>query len=913
MRNQFENNSVQSENNIVQSGNYNVQFENNRENCVIRKLNFLLLVVLAVATVSGFTSCSSGTGADNTPNLDDESQRGGGLTYSGPPAATSDVQSFQVNVWNNLVADNRCGGCHRQGGTGEGFFVRDDDINRAYSAAITITNLSNPANSRMVTKVAGAHNCWLADPNACADIISGWITAWANSAGGVANVITLTTPAFNPVQDSRNFPADSSRFEDTVYELVRGRGNCLRCHSEGADNPQMPFFASADVSTAYSAAQSRIDLADYERANATPREQTRSRFIVRLRNEGHNCWSESCASDAQEMEDAILLFAGGLSVTEVDPNLLTSGAVALTVDGIVASAGGRIENDVIALYTFKPPTSGDVGEDISEVFDVSGVEPAANLRAFGSDVTWVGGWGARINSGRLQGSASKLFDLITLTGEYSIETWVVPGNVEQDNFARIVAYTGGALTGNNFAMAQSAYNYNFLHRNSSTTNQDGMPAYSTADADEVLQATQQHAVMTYDPINGRQIFVNGENVVAGGDPQAGGNFSSWDRSFALSLGQNAGGGDQWQGTLRLLAIHNRALSPEEIGNNFAVGVGEKFYLLFDLSRTTPALVSSIPQAFIGFEVEQFDSYGYLFKNPFFISLDSDAVPSSPIRIRGMRIGLNGRELNVGQAYAKLDVTVDSSSYSPTGQTLSTFGTIIPLENGPDNDQFFLTFDQIGSSLYSRPAPPAPPPLVPTSSAEAQSRIAVRNFEEINAALAQMTGIPKGNSAVRGVYNTVRQQLPQDEAIDGFLPAHQMGVTQLVISYCDQLATNAEGNRAAYFAGFSGWGDNNVGTVFGAPGSANRSAIIDPILESMAAHTFDANGTLLAGHLTTQPNPGDVFPGTYDSPPDVTDELNDLIDRMIAGTDPANPGASSTEEIVTSVCAAAMGSAILMIQ
>jgi len=29
--------------------------------------------------------------------------------YSGPPPATADVQSFKINVWDNLKATNRCG------------------------------------------------------------------------------------------------------------------------------------------------------------------------------------------------------------------------------------------------------------------------------------------------------------------------------------------------------------------------------------------------------------------------------------------------------------------------------------------------------------------------------------------------------------------------------------------------------------------------------------------------------------------------------------------------------------------------------------------------------------------------------------------------------------------------------------
>ena len=73
-------------------------------------------------------------------------------------------------------------------------------------------------------------------------------------------------------------------------------------------------------------------------------------------------------------------------------------------------------------------------------YDTSGVEPALNLNISG-DVTWVGGWGINVRSGKAQGSTTaskKLHDMIKATGEYSIEAWVAPGNVAQED-ARIVS------------------------------------------------------------------------------------------------------------------------------------------------------------------------------------------------------------------------------------------------------------------------------------------------------------------------------------------------------------------------------------------------------------------------------------------------------------------------------------------
>ena len=98
----------------------------------------------------------------------------------------ADVQLFKLNVWDNLSAGNRCGACHGLSGPASPAFVREDDINLAYGQANSLVDLSNPPNSRLVTKVAGGHNCWLGTDSACGAVITAYIDAWASgtAAGG---------------------------------------------------------------------------------------------------------------------------------------------------------------------------------------------------------------------------------------------------------------------------------------------------------------------------------------------------------------------------------------------------------------------------------------------------------------------------------------------------------------------------------------------------------------------------------------------------------------------------------------------------------------------------------------------------------------------------------------------------------
>jgi len=813
------------------------------------------LVLFASAVLTG---CGGG-GTTSLPNTS------GGVTavnYSGPPPATADVQLFKLNVWDKLIAENRCGACHSTGGQAPEF-VRADDINQAYAAANSVVNLDSPVDSRLVSKVGGGHNCWLSSDSACADILVAYIEGWIGGTAGGGKSIELKPPVLKDPGNSRNFPDDPGLFTSTVYPLLTA--HCVECHVESAATARSPFFASADVNAAYAAAKAKIDL-------DTP---ANSRLVVRLRNEFHNCWSSDCKSDAEKMEAAISAFAGQVPLTGIDPQLVTSKALTVT-DGIVASGGSRYENDVIALYEFKTGTG-------STAFDTSGVDPALDLNLVG-DINWVGGWGIEINNGKAQGSTTasrKLHDLITATGEYSIEAWVVPANVTQEGPARIISYSAGTGV-RNFTLGQTKYNYDFLHR-SSSTDANGEPALSTADADEVLQATQQHVVVTYDPVNGRRIYVNG--VFTGDiDPVPGGNLIDWDNSFALVLGNEVSGDRQWQGKLRLVAIHNRALTPEQVAQNFAAGVGEKYFLLFSVAHLT-----GMPESYVLFEVSQFDNYSYLFNAPRFISLDPAAVPDN-IPLAGMRIGVNGKEAAVGQAYANLDTAISSTFYTSAGQMLSNIGTIIPLDKGPQDDEFFLTFEVLGSNTHVVLEPQPLQTGTPTDLSPVPD-IGLRTFDEINATMAAVTGVSTQQAAVNSTYTTVKQQLPGVENIEGFLSAHQMAIAQLAIEYCNALLDDqGQIKRAAYFPtfDFTQSADNAFNTV------AQRDAVIGPLLDN-----------IMGTGLTTQPDPAVV-----------TGELDNLIAGLTAcasGPLPTCATTGRTQEIVKATCAATLGSAVMLLQ
>ena len=830
------------------------------------RLVFAGLAMLAIAACGGGAPTTENPITNVTPTSD----------YNGPGAATPDVQLFMDNVWDNLREksdSNRCGSCHAQGGQGGIYFVRDDDVNLAYEAAFPFADLSQPSDSRFVTKVDDPHNCWVNDPQACADIMTTWIEAWAGAAAGGGRQIVLQAP---PDQDpglSRNYdPSQIADFANLVHTpyLVR---YCSGCHSSQSAAAQQPYFAEADVNVAFDAVKPKMDLD----------EPGDSRLVIRLRVESHNCWSGvSCTQAGDEMQAAIQAFADTITPTQIDSALVNSKALRIT-DGTIASGGNRYENAQIALWEFKTGNG-------TRAYDTSGVDPAIDLDLSG-DYEWFGGWGITLNGGRAQGTTAasrKLHDMIRNLGQFSIEAWVVPANVTQE-MARIVSFSGGDTT-RNFTLQQTLYDYDFRLR-TTETGANGDPALSTPAMDEVLQASLQHVVANYDTVNGRSIYVNGQ-LVTQADPVLAGSLADWDNTFAMVLGSEISGDGPFMGTFRLVAIHNRVLTPAQIVQNFDVGVGEKFYLLFGIAD-----IIGVPTAYILFEVAQYDSWGYLFTRPHFITLDP-AQQASGIAIQGMRIGLNGAEAPVGQAYGNLDEILDTSLFGELGQPLASIGAVVPLERGPADDEFFLTFDLLGTRSYARTDDP-PLVIVPTNLPPAD-RVGVRTFDEINATFAAVTAVSPEELSVDMTYQKLRQSLPAIEDPKAFLSSHQVAIAQLAFEYCHALMEDRGTiSTAVMFPGFD----------FGlAPAAAfaNRDALITPLVDR-----------IMGIAIQSQPDFVDVRDelgiAVADPLPLGTGRPDNLIDRMLTpNPDPLEPQAD-TRGIAKGACGAVLGSAIALMQ
>lgn len=853
-----------------------------------------------------------GGGASNTQNPNSPS--GGVVTntansvpvYKGPAPATQDTLYFSKYLWNNLRTQNHCASCHDDGGQGGVNFASNSDVNAAYAdvtnSANPLVNLNNPAQSLMVTKFSQTGHYCLDGSNAlCAQELTNWITAWANAKnGGGSTSIALTPPAIHAPQAPLNFPSTPVNY-NAVYNLVST--HCNGCHVPNPTlnaTPVAPEFATDSEADSYSLASTipLINLAD-------PKQ---SRFYTRLAVDGHNCWTD-CATAAAQMLNAIKQFTDPIqqaaaSAPSATSMYLASDAVNLFQDGIVASGGGRYEADQIALYNFKTGSG-------STILDVSGVAPAMNLTLSGTegvDYKWMSNWGIEFDTKNAKAQAltsdsTKLTNLIaSYNAGYSIEAWVAPANTTQTS-ANIVTYTGGDTVGNNFSLGQNATSYEAFNRdqNDSTGNTNPLDVSG-------LTASLQHVVLTNDPINGTQLYINGVPQIPdpanpSPDPSSiGENLQNWVSSFAFVLGNDPSRQHPWLGQIRMLAIHSAPLTAAEVKQNYDAGVGQKYFLLFNISRYLGAECNPTtgPSCFIVMQASVFDNTSYLFSNPRFINLNDSNVTTEPaLLLKGMRIGINGSDSANDQVFSRMDVcingpcagtdsrTVDvayKQGFSPADGASLTIPTntnqsaVIAMQNGPRGngglapDMIFLTFQQINSqtpnvpyTITSSSVTASPTPAVHPV---VNDNILVHSFEEIDATLAKLTGVSRTDPNITSTYSSAIQALPSTHDAGTYNSANQMAVTQMAITYCSQMVDNqiaadtSGSNTSKYFPNFTFNSTNQTittpsGTSSSGMGLSFSSNDIDNIVQPLLSRLMNVEYNSITPQLAIMPDASTV--------------------------------------------------------
>ncbi len=223
----------------------------------------------------------------------------------------------------------------------------------------------------------------------------------------------------------------------------------------------------------------------------------------------------------------------------------------------IDSGPPRVTSGILALYTFKEGT-GDV------VHDVSGVAPAYDLTVnLPANTTWVAA-GLRIDTGAVvgnPGSATKIRTTLQATSEITMEAWVTSSSLTTQSSSGRMIELAKTVGTPNFDLAQ----VNTVWGGSLRTGAAGAVQFSAASG---VTLARTHYVFTRDAGGAWVTYLNAARTNMG---TIAGGFGNWDTNCVFTLGNSAGNDRPWLGVMSLAAIYSRALTAQEVQQNYNVG------------------------------------------------------------------------------------------------------------------------------------------------------------------------------------------------------------------------------------------------------------------------------------------------------------------------------------------------------
>jgi len=220
----------------------------------------------------------------------------------------------------------------------------------------------------------------------------------------------------------------------------------------------------------------------------------------------------------------------------------------------------RVSGGLQALYTFAEG-KGNL------ITDISGVGRPLNLVIEKpATVKWQSGSLVIRSSTRIAstGPAVKLINSIKKSRAVTLEAWIRPANNRQNGPARIVTISANPNV-RDITFGQEAGLYNVRLRSTATSN-NGEPSTSTRPGTASVALT--HVVYTRDPGGTARIYLNGKPAAT---KRISGDLGNWDSRFRLLLANEGSGDRPWLGSLHLVALYSRALSPREVQQNHRAG------------------------------------------------------------------------------------------------------------------------------------------------------------------------------------------------------------------------------------------------------------------------------------------------------------------------------------------------------
>jgi hypothetical protein len=230
--------------------------------------------------------------------------------------------------------------------------------------------------------------------------------------------------------------------------------------------------------------------------------------------------------------------------------------------GVGGPTPTRVSDGLIALYDFDENGG-------STVFDQSGFAPALDLTIENTgNVTWSEGYLSIESGTTLQSAeaATKLFSAVATANAITMEAWVRPSTLVAVGTPpdRLISMSNGS-SNRNFLLGQDATEYAARYRTENSDN-NGNPTFYSSVATASLNLT--HVVFTHAADGSEVFYIDGAENATNARPGGTGN---WVSTYPLVVANEIGGGREWLGELHLIAIYDRALTADEVQQNFDVG------------------------------------------------------------------------------------------------------------------------------------------------------------------------------------------------------------------------------------------------------------------------------------------------------------------------------------------------------
>lgn len=159
-------------------------------------------------------------------------------------------------------------------------------------------------------------------------------------------------------------------------------------------------------------------------------------------------------------------------------------------------------------------------------------------------------------------SAEKIYNVMKGGSGITLEVWLTTKHLNQKGPARIISYSANKLR-RNFTIGQQERDLIVRLRTTKTDLNGRNPELSVGDVFD--HNHPQHIVVTYD-YSEEKVYVDGQLRVA--STVLSGDFSNWNPTYPFLIGNERTGNRPWIGKLFLVALYNRALSEEEVVQNY---------------------------------------------------------------------------------------------------------------------------------------------------------------------------------------------------------------------------------------------------------------------------------------------------------------------------------------------------------